>query len=86
MPTYDLTLVPILEEFARYVRDSGFTVTVDEPFDTVAIDGPDGRGFFLQDAEAAKYIKEARADWENAGELSLDDAFTGHAKSYVDAL
>ncbi|WP_323115352.1 hypothetical protein, partial [Pseudomonas guariconensis] len=40
----------------------------------------------LQDHEGTEFIEGARKVWEECQHLGLDDAFAGHAYSYLDLL
>lgn len=82
-----LTLAEIYQDMATYVRSSGFHVTIWESLGHVLIAGDErGEDIFLQNDEGYEYIEEARNVWEKAGDLGLEDAFTGHAKQYIDSL
>ena len=75
----------IIKTLANYTRKSGFTVTVNSAFSTVAIEDIAGEGFFLQGHEADKFIDEAR---EMAAEHDIpeEDLFYSSAASYIDCL
>ncbi|MCY1367025.1 hypothetical protein D9M71_510010 [compost metagenome] len=81
-----MTLTEIYKENAAYVRRSGYVVRVDEPFSWVAIEDGEGADVFLEGAIAEEFIAGARRAWEEAGGLTLEDAFYGHAKSWVEVL
>lgn len=81
-----MTLFDIYQQQAAYVRDSGFSVVVCESMETVAIEGADSEGFFLEGSEAAAFIAEARDVWNKSGYLYLEDVFLAHAKPYIDAI
>ena len=80
------TLTEIYRKNSKYVRRSGFTVEVCESMPYVSIEDEDEEGFFLQGDDAEKYIAESRKIWTKCRILSLDDAFYGHAKQFIDCL
>jgi len=81
------TLTQIYKRQAAYVRNSGFTVTVDEKYCYVVIENKETEQcYFLQGDEGYAYIDEYRDIWEKAGDLLMCDAIYGHAQQYIDCL
>lgn len=75
----------IIQTLANYTRKSGFTVTVNSAFSTVAIEDVAGEGFFLQGEEADKYIDEAR-EMAAQHDMPDEDLYYSSAASYIDCL
>lgn len=75
-----------IHEAADYVRNSGFTVTVDSSFSWVSMNGPGEEGPFLQDQEADDFIAEARALCNRYPSLDMDTAALALAKPYIESI
>jgi hypothetical protein len=73
-----------IHEAADFVRNSGFTVTIDSPFSWVSIDGPDDENVFMQGEEAETFIDEVRTLCKRYPSLTEDTAALALAKPYVE--
>lgn len=75
----------IIQKLADYTINSGFKVTVDSRFPTVAIEDADGGGFFLQGDEAQTFIDEAREIAEQ-NDMPNETIYYSSAAAYIDCL
>jgi len=73
-------LTEIIQTGARYA--SSVSIDVDEARGTVAI----GDGIFLQGDEGYAFIDEARALWNQAGDVGIDECYACLAGPYLDCL
>lgn len=81
-----MKLIDIYREQSHFVSRSGVAVVVCERMGTVDIQHNGETFCFLQGHEAEEYIAGARKVWNECQHLGLDDAFAGHAYSYLDLL
>lgn len=81
-----MKLIDIYREQSMFVRRSGVSVVVCERMGTVDMQHNGETFCYLQDHEGTEFIEGARKVWEECQHLGLDDAFAGHAYSYLDLL
>ncbi len=83
-----MTLTEILLDQANYVVNSGVAVDYDEEMGTVCIYEVDNdeNCFYLQGNEGYDWVEKMKQVWEEAGNLSLQNAELAAAYPYLDCL
>jgi hypothetical protein len=82
----DERVLKIIRHRIAQVNNSGVTVTVDNILPTVSIDADGVEGFFMQEHEAQVFLDEANRIYEDAQEISFEDACKAVASPYVDLM
>lgn len=80
-----MRLLEIALHNAQFVRNGNVVVTVDEPYEWVAMAAPDS-DVFLQGHEAADFIEKFRKLWKDLRDIGLEDAIYATAYEYLDLL
>lgn len=82
----DERVLKIIHHRIAQVNKSGVTVTVDNMLPTVSIDAEGVDGFFMQESEAQEFLDEANRIYEDAQDISFEDACKAVASPYVDLM
>lgn len=81
-----ITVEQVIIDNAKYVKDSGFTVTVDKRMPTVDISNEDNEGLFFEGHNAELYIQQCIEIADQVPLLTMQQCYDANAKGWIDAL